>query len=377
MSCYRKWFRPLQRGCGRLVITCLALGMTAGAAAAEPVRLGVAGLTHTHVHWIFESAKRRDEFEIVGIAEPNRELAERYAEQHGFDLALVHDSLEDMLEATRPDGVTAFGTIRDHLAVVEAAAPRGIHVMVEKPLAVNLDQARAMAGLAREHGIHLLTNYETSWYPSHHEARARVQAGDIGALRKAVFRHGHAGPKALGINREFLDWLIDPYWNGAGALTDFGCYGANLAVWLTGGRRPLSVTAVTRQLQPELYPDVDDEATIIIDWEGTQAIVQASWNWPVSRKDMALYGTGGQLEAPDGQRLRVRLGDDDPGSEPVPAPLEAPQDDPFAWFAAVIRGDIDVDPWEPGALENNLLVMEILQAAMDSAGTGTTIPLEP
>lgn len=344
---------------------------------AEPVRLGVAGLTHTHVHWIFESAKRRDDFEIVGIAEPDRDLAERYARRHGFDLSLVHASLEEMLDATKPDGVTAFGTIRDHGAVVEAAAPRGIHVMVEKPLAVSLEQARSMAALADRHGIHLLTNYETSWYPSHHAARNLVGEGAVGELRKMVFHHGHAGPVALDINREFLDWLIDPYWNGAGALTDFGCYGANLAVWLTAGRRPVSVTAVTQQLQPAFYPKVDDEATVIIAWQDAQAIVQASWNWPVSRKDMELYGTRGELVAPDGQTLRLRLGDEDTGSAPPVAGLTSPEDDPFSWFAAVIREEIEVEPWSPGALDNNLLVMEILQAAMDSAARGETVRLEP
>ena len=109
---------------------------------AEPVRLVVAGLTHTHVHWLFESNKREAAFEVVGIAESNRELAARYAEQHGFDLALVRDDLVEVLEATKPDGVVAFGSIREHRAVVEAAAPRGIHVMVEKPLAVSLEDAQ-------------------------------------------------------------------------------------------------------------------------------------------------------------------------------------------------------------------------------------------
>jgi predicted dehydrogenase len=360
-----------------LLCGALALSFSSPASAGEPVRLGVAGLTHTHVHWIFESARRRDDFEIVGIAEPNRELAERYARQHGFDLSIVHDSLDAMLDAARPHGVTAFGTVRDHLAVVEAAAPRGIHVMVEKPLAIGLEQARAMAKLAETHGIELLTNYETSWYASHHAARELVDAGTIGELRKLVFHHGHAGPVALDINREFLDWLIDPYWNGAGALTDFGCYGANLSVWLTQGRRPVSVTAVTQQLQPEHYPKVDDEATIVIAWEDAQAIVQASWNWPLSRKDMELYGTRGQLLAPDGSRLQLRKGDDDPGSAPPVASLSAPGDDPFSWFASVLRGETEVPPWSPGALDNNLLVMEILQAAMDSAARGETVRLDP
>jgi predicted dehydrogenase len=71
--------------------------------------------------------------------------------------------LAEVLAKAKPEAVTAFGSISAHLAVVQACAPKGIHVMVEKPLAVNLDHARQMAALARQHHIHLLTNYETTW----------------------------------------------------------------------------------------------------------------------------------------------------------------------------------------------------------------------
>jgi predicted dehydrogenase len=63
---------------------------------------------------------------------------------------------------------------------------------------------------------------------------------------------------------EFLQWLTDPVLNGGGALTDFGCYGADLATWFMNGETPLTVTAVTQQIKPDLYPKVDDEATIIL-----------------------------------------------------------------------------------------------------------------
>ena len=88
-------------------VTLLFVSMTSSASDdGRPVRLGIVGLTHTHVHWIFESEQRED-FEIVGIVEPNRALAERYSAQHGFDLAIVHDSMQVMFDTVRPDGVTA------------------------------------------------------------------------------------------------------------------------------------------------------------------------------------------------------------------------------------------------------------------------------
>ena len=135
----------------------------------EPVPVGVIGLVHTHVHWIL-GRDQKDDIRIVGIVEPNRELAQRYSEQHGFSMDIVFDSIDQMVKAVKPKAVTAFNTIHGHLEVVEYCAPRGIHVMVEKPLAVNLKHAKKMKALAKEHGIHLLTNYETSWYPSSHAA---------------------------------------------------------------------------------------------------------------------------------------------------------------------------------------------------------------
>ena len=66
----------------------------------------------------------------------------------------------------RPEGVVAFGPVNAHLAVVEACAPRKIHVMVEKPLATKNADAEKMLDLAKKNNIHLLTNFETSWYPT-------------------------------------------------------------------------------------------------------------------------------------------------------------------------------------------------------------------
>jgi predicted dehydrogenase len=342
------------------------------AEAAGPVRVVVAGLTHTHVHWILGRADRGD-IEIVGIAEANRDLARRYTERHGLSMDLVRDELEPLLDEVKPDAVTAFGTIREHLAVVEACAPRGIHVMVEKPLAVSLEHARRMAALAREHGIHLLTNYETTWYGSNRRVHEMVREGTLGDIRKMVVHDGHPGPVAIGVNEEFLEWLTDPYHNGAGALTDFGCYGANLMAWLMKGERPLTVSAVTQQLQPEVYPKVDDEATIVLTWPKAQGIVQASWNWPFSRKDTHVYGTRGYAHALDDTRLRVRVGDGE-AEKTAPAP-PPPHDDPFAYLAAVVRGDVAPATEDLSSLELNLVVMEILDAALESARTGRRVEL--
>lgn len=345
----------------------------------DPLSIGIVGLTHTHVHWIFNS-DTNEEFEIVGIVEPNKDLAARYAKQYNFSMEIVFDTLEELIEAKKPMAVAAFGTIYDHLKIVEICAPQGIHVMVEKPLAVNLDHAKKMKALAQQHGIQLLTNYETSWYPTSHKALDLVKQDTIiGDLRKVILRYGHKGPKKIGVDNEFLEWLTDPTLNGGGAITDFGCYGANILTWITLGQKPISVTAITAQQQPENNPKVDDEAIIMLTYDDFVAIIQASWNWPIGRKDMEIYGLKGAVYADNRNDLRIRIasGYDQFSEEKMTlTELEKPMNDPFVYFAAVINGDVQVASYDLSSLENNMIVMEILDAAIKSSTLQQTIQLK-
>src|SRR5215813_286023 len=160
-----------------------SFAMTAMAQSSKPLRIGIAGLTHDHVGWILSRAKDGD-IEIAGIAEPNHELAERYLKKYNLPLVPVYSSLDEMLDKSKPEAVCAFNSIYEHLDVVKACAPKKIHVMVEKPLAVSLAHAKEMQSLALKYGIHLLTNYETTWYDSHRKAMEALDS--IGDLRKIV-----------------------------------------------------------------------------------------------------------------------------------------------------------------------------------------------
>ena len=341
-----------------------------------PLKIAIVGLTHTHVHGLLGRPDRGD-VQVVGIVETNKELAQRYAAQHGYSMDMVFHSMQEMIAKTRPEAVAAFGTIYEHLAVVQTCAPLGIHVMVEKPLAVSLAHARKMKILADKHKILLLTNYETTWYATNHQAYAMVhQDSAIGELRKVVIHDGHQGPQEIGVNKEFLDWLTDPVQNGGGAITDFGCYGANLITWLTKGQRPGSVLAITQQIKPAIYPQVDDEATILLLYPTMQGIIQASWNWPFNRKDMEVYGSTGYVFTDNRADLRIRLKEDKAERKDSLKERKAPYDDPFALFAAVVHGEITLPAYDLSSLENNMIVMEILEAAKKSAKTGKAVKLK-
>ena len=353
------------------------LAPTAQRAAQRRVPIAVARLTHGHVSWILGRADKGD-IELAGIYEPDPEVAERYAREFGFDRRLVHNDLGEMLDTAEPLAVTAFGSIAEHVAVVEAAAPRGIHVMVEKPLAFSLDEARRIEELVKRYGIHVLTNYETTWYPSGYTAFELVHHDHaIGPIRKVVIRDGHFGPKELNVAPEFLSWLTDPAQNGAGALIDFGCYGANLMTWLMLGAAPLTVTAVTQQLKRDpAYLRVDDEATIVLTYLDSQAIIQASWNWPDHRKDLEVFGTHGYIFTPDGANVRMRSRGETADTVVATQELPAHFGDGFAYLAAVVRGDVNVSDIDRSSLANNLTVVRILDAARHSAQSQQTITLE-
>lgn len=360
-----------------LIISVIALihNLSSGQQLSQrPVKIGIAGLSHSHVLPLLRNFKNQ-EFEIVGISESNKELSQRYAKEFDIDQNIIFDSLEEMLDKTKPDGVITFTSIFDHRKVVEACAPRGIDVMVEKPLAVSIKHAKAISKLAVKYNIMVLTNYETTWYPSNQRCFEMISGPEMGDLRKVIVYDGHKGPKEINVNDEFFDWLTDPVLNGGGAVTDFGCYGADLITWLMKGQKPEYVYAVLKQYKPDVYPKVDDDATIILSYPSMEGIINASWNWPFNRKDMHVYGTKGYVFADDPQTIRFRLSETSVEISEKLDLRKAPYDNPFDFFTEAIRGNIIVPDTDLSSLKINTTVVEILEAARRSNKTGKRIKL--
>jgi predicted dehydrogenase len=356
-----------------LFIASAVFETTISSLAQTPVRFAIVGLVHDHARGFIPSTSSRKDIELAAIVEPDRQLAARYAQLYKLDTNLFYTSLEEMLGKANVQAVATFTSTFDHLRVVETCAARGIHVMMEKPLAVSLEHARAMADAAKKGGIHVIVNYETTWYPANRQAYALVHQKDVvGDLRKIVVHDGHSGPKEIGCSQAFLSWLTDPVQNGGGALMDFGCYGADLITWLMDGTRPVSVTAVTQQIKPDVYPKVEDEATIVLTYPKAQGIIQASWNWPFNRKDMEVYGQKGYILVPQSNVLKLRNGNA-AETEPAVEPLPRPETDPLSYLAGVVRGEIR--PAGLSSLEVNMIATEILEAARESAKTGRRVDL--
>jgi predicted dehydrogenase len=339
-----------------------------------PLRLAIAGLVHGHVSGFLRAAQAREDVRIVGVFEPDAALRQKYGKQYSLADGVLFDNLATMLDRARPEAVASFTDTADHAGVVEAAAARHVHVMMEKPLAVGNAHARRIKAAADKAGIQVFVNYETTWYPNYAAIwKLFKEGGAAGPIRKMVALDGHEGPKKINVQPEFLNWLSDPARNGAGALFDFGCYGANLMTWLMDNQRPIAVTAVTQQFQPETYPRVDDEATILLEYPTAQGIILASWNWPFNRKDLEVYGDHGlAIGTTGGGGLRVTL-PKEPDHAVTPEPLPLDERSSISHLIAVARGQRK--PNGLSSLENNLIVTEILEAARDSAKTHRRVTL--
>jgi predicted dehydrogenase len=339
-----------------------------------PLKVAIVGLEHGHVEGFLSSLPRHPDVELVGIADPDPALAAKYAKKYSLPQSLFFLSTEAMIEARHPQAILVYTSIAGHRKAIETAAHYGISAMVEKPLTISLDDALAIRRAAREHHIHVLVNYETTWYSSNKAAYDEAENGRLGEIRRVVIHDGHNGPVEIGVPPEFLSFLSDPAGNGAGALYDFGCYGVDLMTWLMRGETPLTVTAVLNQDKPRLYPKVDDDATVVLTYPRAQAVIQASWNWPFGRKDMEVYGATGYAITVGADKLRLRHEHDAEEQSITATPLSGPNNNSLSYLAAVVRGQLEPQG-DLTALDTNVVVMQILDAARESARTGKTIRL--
>jgi predicted dehydrogenase len=340
----------------------------------SPLRVAIAGLVHGHVAGFLRQNLHRADLRIVGVAESDKELTAFYESKFSLPHDIFFASVDEMLEKTKPQAVLIYTNTFDHRRVVEECARHGVPVMMEKPLAVSYDDALAMQAAAQRAKIPVLVNYETTWYRSNRAAFDFARDNSLGEIRKIVVHDGHQGPKEINVEPWFLSWLTDPKLNGGGALFDFGCYGADLTTWLMNNRRPDTVTAVTQRIKPDIYTQVDDEATIVLTYPKAQAILQASWNWPFSRKDMEVYGKTGYAITVERDAVRVRLAGQREEKMETAKPLDPRECDSVNYLRAVVLDGMQ--PQGLTSLETNMVVTEILDAARQSAATGKTIRLK-
>ena len=333
-------------------------------------RLAVVGLDHDHVWTLLKDIAGEPSAELVAIAETDATLVSRAQKEVPTSVKFFTDYVE-MLDQATPEAVIVATANDRHLEILRQCAKRHIHYSAEKPMATSAADAREMERLAQEANIKLMVNYWNAWVAPSHDLFHHVRAGEVGPIQKIIVQYGHRGPKEIGISQQFANWLYDPVKNGGGAIMDFGCYGAELSLWLKG--RPTRVYATTRKIKVEQNNKVDDDATIVLDYPDATAIIEASWDWPYTKDQVEVFGPKGSLlarhntllyrsadargpnVAPDGENVTLNA-------------LLKETSNPISYFVDCVRNNKPIE--DPVSARLNVQVMEILDAARESARTG-------
>jgi predicted dehydrogenase len=346
------------------------VGEAQSAGAAAKTRLAVVGLDHDHVWSLLKDIAGEPSAELAAIAETDAALVSRAQKEVPASVKFYADYVA-MLDQAKPEAVIVATSNDRHLEILRQCAKRHIHYSTEKPMATSAADAREMEQLAREANIKLMVNYWNAWVAPSHDLFHRARAGEVGPIQKIIVQYGHRGPKEIGISQQFANWLYDPVKNGGGAIMDFGCYGAELSLWLKG--RPTRVYATTRKMKVEQNNKVDDDATIVLDYPDATAIIEASWDWPYTKEQVEVFGPKGSLLARH-NTLQYRSADARgpnvaaDGENVTLAALPKEGSNPIAYFVDCIRNNKPIE--DPVSARLNVQVMEILDAARESARTG-------
>jgi predicted dehydrogenase len=339
-------------------------------AADRKTKLAIVGLDHDHVWGLLKDLTEEPSAELVAIADGHPELVDRAKTKVSANVKFYSDFVK-MLDEMKPDGVIVTTENDRHLEILRECAKRHINYSTEKPMATTAADAREMERLANQAGIKVMVNYWNVWVSPTHELYHRVKDNQVGPIEKIIVQYGHQGPKEIGVSKYFGDWLYDPVKNGGGAIMDFGCYGAEWAVWLKG--RPSRVSAVTQKLKVAQHNPVDDDATVILDYPDGQAIIEASWDWPYSMGQVEVFGPKGSLLAtrndlffrsPTDNVAKVGLEGERVALDPPPRVTS----NPISYFVDCIRNNKPIE--DPLSMKLNVQVIEILDAARESARTG-------
>lgn len=355
-----------------------ALSLAALPAFAQPYRVAVIGLIHSHEASYLPRMARSEQVKLVGIAETIPELVQQAKERQGAKDVPFFDDYRKMLDETKPDFVWAFVENNRHLEILKECAPRHIHVIYEKPLASTYKDALAMAELAKKYNVKVMCNYQMAWWPANQIAHTEVAKGIVGKPWRLHGIVGHGGPGSTGPGKYFFDWLTDPVKNGAGALMDFGCYNALWSLWYMG--RPESVYAEAIHLRPETFPKVEDSATLVLKYKNGINIFEGSWDLPRSFQDLEIFGstagTDGNLTRGSiymtQQKVELRSGRETRDLPLTPLPPE--KADPISFMVDAIRNNKPIDGIT--ALDINVGVVEIIEAAKESIRTGRAVKLK-
>lgn len=340
------------------------------------LRVGVLGLTHDHIWGNLDRLVQLPNAELVGAADPHPSLREKFSQRFG-----ISDVAEDyyaFLDSHELDAVYAFADNRTSSELAIEALNRGLHAMLEKPMASDLELADRMYAAANLNKKKLMINWPHNWSPRIRTVHKLVKEGIVGEVFKLRYAGGHGGPREIGCSPIFCDWLYEADLNGVGALNDQGGYGATICRWFLG--RPSRVMAMGGRLTKDDISDLDN-VVMILRYEKAIAINEASWSWigGFPAAGPLVYGTEGSIAAMSAREpmevALIKKGDTQL-TEIKADPLPDGERSASEYFVKCIDEDRPIEGLVSPAVCRD--AQEILEAAIVSIRTGAevTIPMD-
>ena len=226
--------------------------------------------------------------ELVAVANHRADSARVFAEK--YDIPRVTTDWEDLAADASIDAAVVATPNALHAPQTIALLRAGTHVLVEKPMAMNVAECDAMIEASRASGAHLMVAHCWRFHPDVTALRERIAGGEFGDIVKTHGYSTHVGWGPSG-------WFTDPALSGGGALVDMGVHAIDTARFLLGDPEPgrVSATIATRYAQGRY--SVDDDGTLLIEWSnGTNSVVECGWWQPRAggmEADTEVFGTKG------------------------------------------------------------------------------------
>lgn len=340
------------------------------------LRIGIIGAVHDHFWPVwgkgtFKEFHDHPGVKLVAATEEHPELQDRLRSDFGIER--IYTDYDEMLEKERLDAVLIGLPSNAKVGPVRAAAARGIHVLMDKPLCTTMEDAREIATIVEETGIKLMVNSISIWKAPLRKGIELINQGAIGRPFWAKWRNANAGTeKSPGVSRFFTEWLWDMEKNGGGILINYCYYGISYICHLFG--RPQSVSAMAGHfVNPNIPAEMEDNAVVSMRWANALGQAEGSWTQmddgavedvdPTNR-GLIVYGTEGVLRT--SSKGYVVLTN---AASPKGLRIDC-KDSPLKWkdgaehFVSVIRGEAEIDAL--CSLELNMLVQEVSEAGYQS-----------
>ncbi len=227
--------------------------------------------------------------EIVAVYTRDPQKAQAFAEK--FAIPLIYTELDQLLEQSDCDVVDICLPNFLHAEACIKSAQAHKHVIIEKPLAVTLEEADSMIAACKENQVQLMYAEELCFAPKYERVKALVESGAIGDIFMMKQSEKHSGPHSA--------WFYDVNLSGGGVLMDMGCHALAWFRWMRPGKK---VKSVYGQLNTVLHQNItrgEDNSVLILEFEdGVTVVAEDSWARFGGMEDkIEIFGTKGSSSA--------------------------------------------------------------------------------